>query len=135
MIAAAAADTSTGGGGTDFADPITWINFGVLGLLVLGLLTGFIWGKPAVERLIADKERALAERDKAFEQRDAMATVLQDRLLPVVAEFITTTRAFLPVLQEIQRLQHVVPLLEQLARDKNADRSGGDGGDAHGRRR
>lgn len=131
LAAAVTTDTATTGGGGDFTDPVTWINFGVLGLLVLGLLTGFIWGKPAVERLIADKDRAIAERDKANEQRDAMAMVLQERLLPVVSEFIVTTKAFLPVLQEIGRLQQVVPVLEQLARD----RSGGDSGGEHTRPR
>jgi hypothetical protein len=79
-----------------FADPVTWINFGVLGLLALGLITGWLWPKHAVERIIREKEKAEA-------QRDAMAEVLQDKLLPVVGDFITTTQVLLPILQDIHR--------------------------------
>lgn len=79
-----------------FTDPVTWINFGVLGLLALGLITGWLWPKHAVERIIKEKEKAEA-------QRDAMAQVLQDKLLPVVGDFITTTHVLLPVLQEMHR--------------------------------
>lgn len=87
--------------GSAFNDPITWVNFGVLGLVVLGFLTGRICtGR--------DRDQLRGERDKAYAQRDAMAEVLQERLLPVVSEFITTTRALLPVLQEVRRLQEFI---------------------------
>jgi hypothetical protein len=99
-----------------FADPVTWINFGALGLVLLGLITGWLWTKPSVDRLTAEKDRAVREREKADAQRDAMAQVLQDRLLPVVGDFITTTRALLPVLQDIQQLHQMMPVLEDLVR-------------------
>lgn len=83
------------------AEPSTWINFGVLGVIVFALITGWLWTRPSVDRLEQEKQRAIAERDKAEAQRDAMATVLQDRLLPVVGEFVSTTRALLPILQEL----------------------------------
>lgn len=102
-----------------FSDPITWVNFGALGLVVLGLLTGWLWPKPASDRLTQERDRILEERDKAYAQRDAMAEVLQDRLLPVVAEFIVTTKALLPVLQEVQRLQHMVPVLQEFIDQAN----------------
>lgn len=96
-----AAET-TGGSLTDVA---TWINFGIAGAIILGAILGYVWFKPSVDKLIEDRERALRERDKAIEQRDAMAQVLQDKLLPVVGDFITTTKALLPILQELIRQQ------------------------------
>lgn len=84
-----------------FADPITWIQFGALGLVVLGFLVGYIWPRPAVDRLKDETARALAERDKANQQRDVMAETFQTQLLPVLTEFLTTTRALLPVLQRL----------------------------------
>ena len=100
------------------ADPLgdisTYVNFGVLGLVVLSLITGWLWTKPSVERLEKERDRALAERDKAEAQRDAMAQVLEERLLPVVGDFITTTRSLIPILQQLQQLQQMIPILQQL---------------------
>lgn len=97
-------------------DPTTYLNFGVLGLVVVSLITGWLWTRPSVDRLNEEKQRAIADKDKAEAQRDAMAQVLQDRLLPVVGDFITTTKALMPILQEIQQLQQMIPLLQELAR-------------------
>lgn len=83
------------------SDITTWVNFGVLGLVVVSLITGWLWTRPSVDRLVQEKERAIAERDRADAQRDAMAQVLQEKLLPVVTEFITTTQALLPILQHL----------------------------------
>lgn len=115
-----------GGGSVAFDSPLTWINFGVLGLLVFGLLTGWIWAKPSADRMTEERDRILDERDRALAQRDAMAEVLQERLLPVVSEFITTTKALLPILQGVQRLQQIVPALQDFV-DK-ADSGGEDRG-------
>lgn len=133
---AATADPSGGTSPVSFDSPLTWINFGVLGLMVLALLTGWVWAKPAVERILTDHKslddkhdrdlarviaeknadiaRAVLERDKAIEQRDAMGEVLQEKLLPVVGEFVATTRSFLPVLQQLQQLQTTLPKLQEL---------------------
>lgn len=98
------------------SDVTTWVNFGVLGIIVLALITGWLWTKPSVEKLIEERDRVVREREKADAQRDAMAQVLQERLLPVIGDFISTTRALLPVLQQLQALQAMIPLLQELIR-------------------
>jgi hypothetical protein len=102
-------------GGT-LTDVTTWVNFGVLGLVFLAIVTGWIWAKPSVDKLIEERDRAIKEREKADAQRDAMAQVLQEKLLPVVGDFISTTRALMPVLQQIQALQQMIPILQGLIR-------------------
>jgi hypothetical protein len=97
-------------------DVTTWVNFGVLGLVVLSLITGWIWTKPSVDKLIEERDRAIREREKADAQRDAMAQVLQEKLLPVIGEFVNTTRALMPVLQQLQALQQMIPVLQELIR-------------------
>lgn len=104
------------------ADVTTWVNFGVLGLVVVGLLTGYFWTKPAVDKIIEERDRAIEERKKSDAQRDAMAQVLQEKLLPVVGDFITTTRALMPVLQQFQQLQQMIPILQDLIRASEANR-------------
>jgi hypothetical protein len=74
--AAEAVDT-----GTDFANPLTWLNWGVLGLVVLGFMTDRIHTRSRVEREIREREadRAAAE---AREQRLAeAATAREERLI------------------------------------------------------
>lgn len=99
--------------GDPLGDISTYVNFGVLGLVVLSLVTGWLWTKPSVDRLEQERDRAIAEREKAEAQRDAMAQVLQERLLPVVGDFISTTRSLLPILQQLQQLQQMIPILQQ----------------------
>jgi hypothetical protein len=43
------------------------IQFGVLGIVVLGFIFGYIWAKPAVQRLERDLDRALADLRKLEE--------------------------------------------------------------------
>jgi hypothetical protein len=103
-------------------DVTTWVNFGVLGLVVLSLITGWLWTKPSVDKLQQEKDRAVAEKIKAEQQRDQMAQVLQDRLLPVVGDFIVTTRALMPVLQQLQQLQQMIPILQEVVRTHESER-------------
>jgi hypothetical protein len=102
--------------GSSFTDVSTWVNWGVLGLVVLAIFTGWLWAKPSVDKLIEERDRAIKEREKSDAQRDAMAQVLQEKLLPVVGDFITTTRALMPVLQQLQVLQQMIPILQDLIR-------------------
>jgi hypothetical protein len=112
--------------GSSFTDVSTWVNWGVLGLVVLAIFTGWLWAKPSVDKLIEERDRAIKEREKSDAQRDAMATVLQEKLLPVVGEFITTTRALMPVLQQLQVLQQMIPILQDLIRLSEVSSDGKD---------
>lgn len=92
-----ASDTPTGS-----VDPISLIiGYGPLGaIIVLGIM-GFIYLKPSVTDLKAERDRLIAERNKADDQRDAMAETFQKELLPVLTKFLTTTEALLPLLQRV----------------------------------
>jgi hypothetical protein len=119
---------------TDLGDITSFVNFGVLGLVVLCLVTGWLWTKPSVDRLEKERDRAIAEREKAEAQRDAMAQVLQERLLPVVGDFITTTKSLLPILQQLQQLQQMIPILQQFLQ-QGGDRRNESAPQPQGRRR
>lgn len=119
MINLAAESSQTG----TFDNPITWINFGVLGLLVLGFFTGWVWTKLSVDKLTSDhaklidsvekeRDRILKERDIAQTKCDDLANMVQDKLLPVVGEFVISTRSLVPALNQFQlllpRLQEII---------------------------
>lgn len=115
-------------GGGDFTNPLTWINYGVLGLIFVGWATGWLHSKSEVQRLEAEidrlredivrlrdeqvaevarirAERDLAtvvmreERDRAQAKVDSMAEVYQTSLLPSLNKFLTTIEILMPFLQ------------------------------------
>lgn len=83
-------------------DPISqWANFGVLGLFILAAIFGYIWFKPSVDRLKSEAEQANQRAEKAEEQRDHSTQIAQEKILPLLSEFVTTTSALLPLLQSL----------------------------------
>src|SRR2546430_2702583 len=97
-------------------DPTQLANFGTLGIVLVAALFGWIWVKPAVDKLLEERDRLIGERDRALEQREVMATVLQDKLLPIVQDFRATVTTLIPILQQVQQLQQMIPILNELLR-------------------
>jgi len=119
------ATTDPGGSSTPFSDPLTWINLGLAGVVIVLLLTGWLWAKPAVTALLAERDRLLEERNECRAQRDAMAELFQDKALPVLGEFLAVTKVLLPALQEVAKHQE----RPQSGRSRGGgDRGGGGGG-------
>lgn len=81
--------------------PLDFVQYGVLGLIIVALLLGWLWAKPSVDQLRADKERAEA-------QRDALMETMQEKVLPALAKSSQVNEAMRPVLGE------VVKALEEL---------------------
>lgn len=80
---------------TSAGTTVGWINYGVLGLLVSGIIFGVFWAKPGVDHLKEEVNRAILERDKAQAQRDALAETFQKDFLPFLMQFKTTAEALL----------------------------------------
>lgn len=85
-------------------DPTDLIQFGVVGVILMLILFGFLWAKPAVDRLIADKERAEA-------QRDALVETYQKEIIPVLGlaargteKAVTVIEETRPILVEVRTL-------------------------------
>lgn len=96
------------------ADLAPFLNYGVLGLVVVAILTGLLWARPSVERVLAERDAHLAslteERDRlieekarAEEQRDAAISIAQDKIVPLLTSFNATTQTLIPLLQELVR--------------------------------
>lgn len=81
--------------GTSKTDIVSlFIQYGIPGLVIAALLSGWLWARPAVLRLIADKERAEA-------QRDELLKVYEEKMLPALSDSITVTRDLKPVMQDV----------------------------------
>lgn len=48
--------------------PFEFVQYGVPGLVVVALIMGWIWAKPAVDRLLKDKDRIIEERNGQLEK-------------------------------------------------------------------
>lgn len=88
------------GGG---AGPLEFVQYGVLGLVIVALLLGWLWAKPAVDRLLQDRDLQRADKEKAEAQRDALLKVYEDKIMPALVESTMVTAALRPVLEEVVR--------------------------------
>jgi hypothetical protein len=70
------------------------LQYGFPGVVIVSMLVGLIWAKPAVDRLIKDKEKAEA-------QRDDLLRVYEEKMLPALTDSITITRDLKPVIQDV----------------------------------
>lgn len=52
------------------------IQYGALGVVLIGLLLGWLWPRPAVDRLLQDKDRVIAERDRMIAEHTARIDTL-----------------------------------------------------------
>jgi hypothetical protein len=80
-----------------------YLNYGVLGLVVLSLIMGWVWAKPAVEHILSERDRLAAEKLRAEEQRDAAINIAQEKIVPLLTSFVATTQTLIPLLQELLR--------------------------------
>lgn len=95
-------------------DLAPYLQNGVLGLIIVGIFSGWIWAKPAVDRLLqerdaqiaaltAERDRLIEEKRAVEEQRDAAISIAQERIVPLLTTFLATTQTLTPLLQEIVR--------------------------------
>lgn len=89
----------------------TWIGELAFGSVVMLALLGYVWFKPGVDRLVADKEKAEAQRDALIEayQEEIIpalrdATVGSARVAQVAEEASRTNREAAKILDQVRTL-------------------------------
>lgn len=91
FIASTVGQVAQGGEGQQVFD---WVQYGVLGGVVLAMIAGWLTPKPATARLEADK-------DKAEQRRDQLVDAFQRDVIPALVEFNRVAAALLPILQQM----------------------------------
>lgn len=86
------AQSSSSGDSTDVIGYL--LQYGIPGVVIAAMLVGWLWAKPAVDRLIKDKEKAEA-------QRDDLLRVYEEKMLPALTDSIVITRDLKPVIQDV----------------------------------
>lgn len=90
-IVGTAVGQTTGG---DSKAVFDWVQYGVLGGVVLAMLMGWMTPKPSTDRLERDKRRA-------EERRDHLVDSFQEDVIPALVEFNRVAAALLPLLQRV----------------------------------
>lgn len=92
IIATVSQSSQDGTSNTDLIGML--FQYGIPGLVIAALLLGLLWAKPAVDRLVTDKERAES-------QRDQLLRVYEEKMLPALADSIVVTRDLRPIMQDV----------------------------------
>lgn len=71
------------------ADPslIELAKWGPAGIVILGFVSGWLWAKPAVERLQKDLDRALADLREVRKEQRELEKAHQEIILPAILKF------------------------------------------------
>lgn len=87
------------------ADPsvIEWGQWGMAGVIIFGFVSGWLWAKPAVERLQHDLDRALADlREVRAEQREIEISN-REIVIPAITRFIEIGERLQERLEELEQ--------------------------------
>ena len=86
---------------TTSGTPLDFIQYGVLGLVIVSLLLGWLWAKPAVEQLRSELAQARADKARAEAQRDALMETMNGTVLTALAQSSQVHEAMRPILAEV----------------------------------
>ena len=81
---------------TETPTALDWASYGALGFVVLGFISGWIWAKPAVQKLIEDLDKARADL-RRIEELD------REVLLPALARSTDLMQRFIEEQQRFTR--------------------------------
>ncbi len=95
------------------------LNYGILGLVVIGFVFKIIVPYWTVRQtrdearadLIEENKRLIARAEHAERQQEEVMAVLQDRVTPILANFVAVSGSLVPVMQQLVAL---MPLLQQM---------------------
>lgn len=71
-----------------------WLNASALGLIVLMAVFGWIWFKPAVDRLLGDHARVIDQRDKLID-------VYAAEVIPALKEATTAAAKMIDLVEDV----------------------------------
>jgi hypothetical protein len=76
------------------------LNVGVCGLVAWLFIAGRLHSDSEVGRLVAERERLVADKAKAEAQRDEALRTAQEKLVPLLTNFVSVTSVLIPLLQQ-----------------------------------
>lgn len=86
---------------SDALDPLDWLQYGVLGLVVVSFLFGWLWPRPSVEQLKRTIEQTRADREAVEAQRDLLIKCYEDKVIPALLD---VQRTVLPASERMARV-------------------------------
>ena len=74
----------------DASTLIDILQYGALGAFVIALIMGWVWSKPSVNQILAERDKTIADRDKTIarliEERNALNTERKEILKDLIEE-------------------------------------------------
>ena len=89
--------------------PLDFASYGISGLVIAALLLGWIWPKPAVDRILESEARAIA-------RADALEQTVKDQVVPILSEVARATGQGGPLERISGRVDSIERSLDRMAR-------------------
>lgn len=72
------------------ADPglVELAKWGPAGLVIMGFASGWLWAKPAVERLQKDLDQALADLREVRKEQRELEKAQRETIIPAITRFV-----------------------------------------------
>lgn len=99
----------------DFTSAVQWVQYGVLGVVVLGFIMGWIWPKPAVKTVLSD-------RDEARDELRQIQVYFRDVVVPAVVASNEAIKATNELVRDLARDVDRRTRDRDRARDRDRDR-------------
>lgn len=91
--------------------PLDFATYGISGAVIAALLLGWIWPKPAVDRILEGEARAIA-------RAESLEATVKDQVVPILSEVARATGQGGPLERIAAKVEEIERSLDVLSRQR-----------------
>lgn len=112
-VLGAVAGTTAGLLAAEQPTPLDFTTYGISGAVIAAIILGWLWPKPAVDRILASEARAIA-------RAETLETTLKDDVVPILREVARATGPGSPLEKIADKVEKIERRLDTLGSPRTA---------------